>query len=48
MIPEIEPAKLNPKTLLIVPQIEIPPRVPKVITAIALSVMIVDYKWVLE
>ena len=48
LLGDIEPAKLTPKTLLIVPNIDLPPRVPKVISAIALNVLIVDYKWVIE
>ena len=48
IIPEIDPAKLTSKSLLIVPSIDIPPRVPKVITAIALKMLVVDYKWVTE
>ena len=48
ILPSLEPNRISESTILIVPSTDHPPRVPKLLTAIAYGMKIVDFKWVLE
>ena len=48
VLPTLEPRQISDTTILIVPSVDHPPRVPKVLTAIAFGMKIIDFKWVVD
>lgn len=48
VLPTLEPRQISDTTILIVPSADHPPRVPKVLTAIAFGMKIIDFKWVVD